>query len=294
MTKVSVIIPCFNQVHWIDDAVQSVLAQTYKDFEIIIVNDGSTEPQTNSILNSYDNPCIKVIHTVNQGVATARNTGISQATGIYILPLDADDKIADSYIQKAVGIMESNPNIGIVYCQAEFFGDETGKWELPEYSFPEILLGNVIFCSGFYRKSDWDYVQGYNPNMKYGLADYDFWLSLINLGKDVFRIQESLFMYRQRSGSMSKSITREQRIQMVTQLFENHSKLYSENISVVFRRIFDLNDQVNLLGNNVRELRSMLDQLQKERLEIIQNQTKYEKVQEKDIIKKLTGLFKRK
>ena len=266
MAKVSVVIPCFNQAHLIDDAIQSVLAQTYNDFEIIIVNDGSTDPQTDSILESYNGPRIKVVHTVNQGVASARNNGINQATGIYILPLDADDKIADSYMEKAVRILDANPNIGIVYCQAEFFGEKTGNWEMPEYSFPEILLGNVIFCSGFYRRYDWQQVNGYNPNMKYGLADFDFWLSLIESGKEVFRIPESLFLYRQRSGSMNKSITPEQMVYLYAQLFKNHSALYSENISIIFQHIVDLREQVIHLGDNVRELERRLDQIQKEEL----------------------------
>ena len=264
MPKVSVVIPCFNQAHFIDDAIQSVLIQTYQDFEIIIVNDGSTDSQTASILESYSSPRVKAVHTDNQGVACARNHGINQANGIYVLPLDADDKIADSYIEKAVRILDANPNIGIVYCQAEFFGEKAGIWELPEYSFPEILLENVIFCSGFYRRSDWEQVKGYNPNMKYGLADFDFWLSLIELGKKVYRIPERLFMYRQRSGSMNKSITREQLVYLYSQLFKNHAPLYSENISIVFSEIVDLREQVKYLEGKVRELECGVDQLQKE------------------------------
>jgi hypothetical protein len=166
-------------------------------------------------------------------------------------------------MEKAVAILDSNPQIGIVYCQAEFFGEKEGRWELPEYSFPEILLGNVIFCSGFYRRSDWEQVKGYNPNMKYGLADFDFWLSLIELGKEVYCIPEPLFMYRQRSGSMNKSISREQLVYLYTQLFKNHAALYSENISVVFRHLIDLREEQANLNQRVRDLEHTLNQLQK-------------------------------
>ena len=100
--------------------------------------------------------------------------------------------------------------------------------------------------------------------MKYGLADFDFWLSLIELGKEVYRIPERLFMYRQRSGSMNKSITREQEVYLYTQLYKNHAALYSENIAVVFRRIVDLREQVGYLEGRVRELECGADQLQKE------------------------------
>ena len=247
MPKVSVIIPCHNQGRFIGDAVQSVLAQTYNDFEVIIVNDGSTDPQTISALESYDRPPVRLIHTGNEGLASARNNGVRSASGTYILPLDADDKIASSYVEKAVGVLDADPDIGIVYCEAEFFGERTGPWELFPYSFPGILLGNVIFCSGMYRKSDWQKVNGYNPNMKYGWADYDFWLSLIELGRDVYRIPEPLFFYRQRSGSMNRSISREQHVYLYTQLFKNHPALYAENISILFRHIIELREEVQRL-----------------------------------------------
>lgn len=242
MPRVSVIIPCYNQGQFIDDAIESVLAQTYKDFEVIIINDGSTDPQVALTLESYRRPPITLIHTDNQGLASARNNGIRISTGVYVLPLDADDRIARSYVEKAVSVLDANPDTGIVYCEAEFFGENTGPWDLPPYSFPEILLGNMIFCSGMYRKSDWQQVNGYNANMKFGLADFDFWLSLIELGRGVYRIPEPLFFYRQRSGSMNKSITREQLVYSYTQLFKNHPALYAENISILFQRLLELKE----------------------------------------------------
>ena len=93
MPKVSVIIPCYNAGEWIDEAVDSVLSQTYKDYEIIIVNDGSSDPLTQEKLRSYESSSIQVIHQENKGPAAARNTGIRSARGEYILPLDADDML---------------------------------------------------------------------------------------------------------------------------------------------------------------------------------------------------------
>jgi glycosyltransferase involved in cell wall biosynthesis len=110
--QVSVIIPCYNQGRYLDDAITSVLVQTYQNFEILIVDDGSTEPETIEILQDYQQPKTRIIRTENQGVATARNLGIAQAQGTYILPLDADDKIADSYLEKAVTLLEGNEQLG--------------------------------------------------------------------------------------------------------------------------------------------------------------------------------------
>jgi glycosyltransferase involved in cell wall biosynthesis len=238
--QVSVIIPCYNQGRYLDDAIASVLVQTYQNLEILVIDDGSTEPETIEVLQNYQQPKTRIIRTENQGVAAARNLGIAQAQGTYILPLDADDKIADSYLEKAVTLLESNQQLGIVYCEAEYFGDRQGTWPLPEYKFPDILVDNMIFCSGLFRKSDWETVGGYNSNLIYGWEDHDFWLSLIELGREVYRIPEVLFFYRQKADSMSRSMTAEHYIYSYTQLFYNHPQLYSQNIQAIFAALVTL------------------------------------------------------
>jgi glycosyltransferase involved in cell wall biosynthesis len=100
MSKVSVIMPCYNQGQYIDEAVDSVLTQTYQNYEIIIVNDGSTDEFTNEKLKNYNKPKTQVIHTANQGLSAARNNGIHASNGEFILPLDADDKIANTYLER--------------------------------------------------------------------------------------------------------------------------------------------------------------------------------------------------
>ena len=122
MPKVSVVIPCFNHGRYLEEAVSSVLEQTFGDYEIIVVNDGSTDPFTVDLLKNYHPQKTRTLHTENQGLPTARNTGIAAATGDYILPLDADDKIGSEYLEQAVRVMDEQPNIGIVYCEAAYFG----------------------------------------------------------------------------------------------------------------------------------------------------------------------------
>jgi glycosyltransferase involved in cell wall biosynthesis len=256
---VSVIIPCYNQGRYLDEAIASVLAQTYQSLEIIVIDDGSTEPETIAILQNYQQPKTTLIPTENQGVAQARNRGISQAKGTYILPLDADDKIADTYLEKAVALLENNDKLGIVYCEAEYFGDRQGTWLLPEYKFPDILVDNVIFCSGLFRKSDWQTVGGYNPNLIYGWEDYDFWLSLIELGREVYRVPETLFFYRQKADSMSRRMTGEHYIYSYTQLFYNHPQLYSQNIEAIFSALVTL--KVDLFAQ-LEQARERIEQLE--------------------------------
>ena len=108
---VSIIIPCYNHGKYIDEAVDSVLKQTFQTFEIIIINDGSNDEFTNKKLENYSRPNTQVITTANQGLSLARNTGIKMAQGKYILPLDADDKIHPEYLSKAINIIDSSENI---------------------------------------------------------------------------------------------------------------------------------------------------------------------------------------
>lgn len=232
MPKISVIIPCYNQGQYLEESVQSVLNQTFKDLEIIIVDDGSTDQATIDILNNFDMPKTRIIHTTNQKLAMARNNGIKEANGQYIFPLDSDDKIGAKYLELANDILDNNPEIGIVYCKAEFFGAIEGAWNLPLYNFPNILICNSIFCSALYRKSDWENVGGYNPNMLHAYEDWDFWLSLISLGVKVHRIDEVLFYYRQHTdySSMINQLQLNKFIAMKNQIIANHKKLYTENV----------------------------------------------------------------
>jgi glycosyltransferase involved in cell wall biosynthesis len=226
MPKVSVIIPCYNQGAYLQEAVESVLAQTFQDLEIFVVDDGSTDTETVNMLKDAVWPKTRVIRTENQGLSTARNTGIREAQGAYILPLDADDKIGKGYLDDAVRILDRHPEIGIVYCEASYFGVKGGRWDLPEYSLDNILNHNVIFCTALYRKADWEAVGGYNANMVYGWEDWDFWLSLIHRGLKVYRIPKVHFYYRLREVSMVHTMDEEQSFFMRLHACLNHRDLY--------------------------------------------------------------------
>ena len=244
MSRVSVIIPCFNQGKFLDEAVASVRSQTYKDIEIVIVNDGSDDDITADICNSFRGPDIKVLHTENQGLAAARNNGIKQAEGIYILPLDADDRIGSSYVDEAVAVLDSRPDIGIVYSRANLFGAVETEWPLPEYSLDEMLKNNIIFCSALYRRSDWELAGGYDPGMIYGWEDYDFWLSLIERGRRVHQLPATHFYYRVDPASMVRSKERWQKIEMFKRIYQRHSSFIGDNIEIWLQAILEYNEPV--------------------------------------------------
>jgi glycosyltransferase involved in cell wall biosynthesis len=183
MPEVSVIIPCYNQGHYLHEAIDSVLGQTFCDLEIIVVDDGSTDSATRLTLDALNRSRTTLIRRPNGGLAAARNTGIKTASGRYIMPLDCDDMLAPDYLRKAVSAMKSSSELGIVYCHAEKFGAENGPWKLPPYSRWRMLLGNIIFCSALYPHSDWEKVGGYDESLRRGWEDWDFWLSLLELGR---------------------------------------------------------------------------------------------------------------
>lgn len=235
MAKISVIMPCFNHSAFIDEAINSVLSQTYTNIELIIVDDASTDPELRPkiiALSKKDKRIQAIFLDHNSGPSVARNVGIEACEGTYILPLDADDCIAPTYIEKAVQIIESDPKIGVVYCEVEFFGAMTGHWKLAAYSFPEILFANMVICSSLYRKSDWARYGGYSENMRDGLEDWDFWLNFTAENKSFIRIPENLFYYRKSNKSLSRNdaINRSKSIRLLSTIIKNHRELYLSNI----------------------------------------------------------------
>jgi len=236
---VSVIIPCYNQGIYLETAVKSVLKQSYSSYEIIIVNDGSTCSRTKRILENAFFPRTSILHTVNQGVAAARNEGISRAKGKYILPLDADDKLGPDYIHEAVAVMEADEEVGIVYCRAEHFGILAGPVKLADYSIEQMLYDNVILCSGVFRRDDWRQTGGYRTEMKYALEDHDFWLSILTLGRKVVRLPGCHFYYRIKFKSRSTKVRPEQYLEMRRQTYLRHRELYIKHADALFQKTFE-------------------------------------------------------
>ena len=248
MPIVSVVIPCYNAGEWIDEAVASVLAQTYKNYEIIIVNDGSTDILTKEKLRKYEHSSTQVIHQENKGLAGARNTGIRKAKGKYILALDADDMLMPTFLEKAVPVIDNNSKIGVVTCWAEKFGEESGLIVHPRtVKRWRVLISNQALTSSLFRKVSWEEVKGYDEKIP-GAADWEFWIQILTLGWKQYAIQEPLFRYRIRSESIyhSRSLSTHRAIDKY--IYKKHRNLYrkhfwkiiGEMISISWRRPYFL------------------------------------------------------
>lgn len=231
--KVSVIIPCYNHGKYLEEAIDSVLRSTYDNYEIIVINDGSTDYLTRQVLETLDKPHTTVVHSNNKGVAYSRNIGIENATGEFILPLDADDKISERYMEKAMEVFKTMPGMGIVYSKACLFGEKRGRWRLPPYSLEQVLASNIIFCSAFYRKKDWAKVNGYKPEIPFGKEDWEFWLSLLEAGLKVYQIPQVHFYYRIKRGSRDVISNEEAQKRLSWSMYINYTKIFMTSICLI-------------------------------------------------------------
>jgi glycosyltransferase involved in cell wall biosynthesis len=247
---VSVIIPCYNQENYILECLESVKAQTYSNWECIIVDDGSSD-NTKTVIQNYikSENRIKYYYQQNSGVSIARNTAIAMSTGKYILPLDGDDKIGNTYIEKAVTHLENRAQVAVVYCKAELFGNSFGHWHLPEYSFELLLKENILFCSGLFRRIDFEKTLGYDSSMKVGLEDWDFWISLLSHGGSVYQIDDILFFYRIRKNSRNSSFDVDKEKVIRNYVYQKHKALYDK-----YFKVSDLIHEIHLLSMDNKSL----------------------------------------
>lgn len=257
MSQVSIIIPCFNAGRLLLEAVESALAQTYPDLEVIVVDDGSTDDETRLALAELKhNTNVTVIRQENRGASAARNAGISAASGMYIMPLDADDLIEPNYVKQAVPVLTTHNDVGLVYCRADFFGDQSGPWGLAEFSWSQVLVHNMVFCTALYRQEDWLAVGGYDESMVSGREDHDFVLRILGLGRRVHRLDEVLFHYRQHGFTKNFAIgqSRANLIEASAKILRNNTKIYVEHAEDLFQFIFEQHDQIMDLKHRYRAL----------------------------------------
>lgn len=194
MESVSIIIPCYNQAHWLSEAIESCLAQTVKPLEIIVVNDGSSD-NTNEVARKY--PVI-LVEKENGGLSSARNAGIKVAKGKYVLTLDADDKLHPQFLEKTIGIDD------IVGVAQQEFGTSNTLWRPPHLhpTANEFRKYNCINCCSLQKREIWEKIGGYDEKMKFGYEDWQYWYRATLKGYKVSVIDEPLFYYRKHGRSM--------------------------------------------------------------------------------------------
>lgn len=239
MTKVSVIVPCYNQAQYLDESLASVYNQTFTNWECIIINDGSPD-NTETIARKWEtkDPRFIYISKENGGVSSARNLGIEKASSEFIVTLDADDKYETSFIEKALQVLLDNPEIGIVSSWGVFFtkGKNLKIFQSNAKSITDFLFHNGInMGSSLYRKECWEKARKYDVDVKNGYEDWEFYLRISALGWKVHVIEEVLFFYRQHIVSRRKEMNQRDN--------ENKKYIYMNNKSIYFKHYEELIDR---------------------------------------------------
>ncbi|CAN5424079.1 glycosyltransferase family A protein [soil metagenome] len=230
--KVTVVIPCYNQGIFLMDALKSLQTCDNNLFDLIIVNDGSIEKETKVILKRLSDEGFNVFNQENKGLGEARNTGIRLSRTDYVLPLDADNKILPIYLTKAIHILNTQPEIAVVYGNAKLFGEETGALTPGPFNLQQLMICNYIDACAVIRKSAIEAV-GLYDNMKImGYEDWDLWLRFAFGGYQFYYLDETLFEYRVRENSMLRSLN--QNIQRQNEIEDYFSKKYADKLDFEF------------------------------------------------------------
>lgn len=245
--KVSVIIPCYNYGRFLRESVGSALAQTYDDYEIIIVNDGSTDDSAEvagQLISKNNRIPMRLIDQENSGQpAISRNNGIKSSKGEYIICLDADDMMDSSLLEECVNVLDANPKAALVYPDQVHF--ENGKAKLihsQEWNDKLILQTNLIPTCCMFRKKVWEEAGGYKTNV-IGYEDWDLWITIGgDLKYPVIRIPKPFFYYRvNHSGVFADASERDTELR--AQIILNHPGLYGEEAVSLAQKYFELKKQ---------------------------------------------------
>jgi glycosyltransferase involved in cell wall biosynthesis len=192
---VSVVVPCYNGGRFLDDLLACLAAQSFRDFETIIVNDGSTDEATLAKLAALD-PAIRVVHQENRRMAGARNTGFREARGEFVLPLDCDDRIEPSFLAETVPMLAgAPPEVGFVFTDVRLAGALEGLLPRRCNHFEQLFLNQLHYCM-LIRKSAWQAVGGYDETMHDGGEDWEFNISLSHAGFRGIGLAKPLLVYR--------------------------------------------------------------------------------------------------
>ncbi|MGB9640245.1 MAG: glycosyltransferase [Anaerolineales bacterium] len=284
MTKVSVIIPVYNQGRFLREAIQSCLEQSYEDVEIIVVNDGSTDETPQIVQGFQDYPNVKIIHQENTGLPGARNRGIRESSGDYLCFLDSDDYYDSEKIKLQAEILDGDESIDFIYCDI-ITVDESGVPVDDEYSvgkaraelsgdiFPSLLLGGYFPPhTVMLRRSCLEQVGEFDPELG-GHADYDLWLRLAASGCRACYLDRKLAYYRTHPASMSKDWNHmnETRLAALVKVTKRWPEIVAQNINKLITTNEELYKSNQWLNNNWQGVLDQMAEVQRTNDELYKN-----------------------
>ncbi|NTW31666.1 MAG: glycosyltransferase [Bacteroidetes bacterium] len=226
----SIVVPYFNMGEYVEETIESIINSTYKNIEIIIVNDGSTNESSIEKINELAKKHkIKIINKVNEGLSNARNDGAKAAKGDYLAFIDPDDTIEPEYFEKALNILKNFKNVSFVGCWAKYFGNASGYWPAFNPEPPYILFHNMLNSSALIYKKDSFLHSGLNDaRMIYGMEDYESVINMLSNGYNGVVLPEPLWNYRIRKNSMARNFTKNKQLYLYKLISEKHKNYFSK------------------------------------------------------------------
>jgi GT2 family glycosyltransferase len=239
--RVSVVIPVYNAGPLLAEALRSLDAQAFRDFETVIVDDGSTEPRTLAILaRATRAPGVTVHRVPNGGPARARNLAIERARGEFILPLDADDYLAPAFLERTVPVLDAEPDVGIVHTWVGLVGGHRGTWRTGGFTVDELLSRCTIHVTSLFRRAVWEQVGGYDPRFVHGSEDWDFWIGAAAAGWTARAVPEVLAFYRRSASSRERDARRRGvSAKCMRALVRKHRALYDGHMEAALAGMYE-------------------------------------------------------
>ncbi|AXP79274.1 Chondroitin synthase [Mariniflexile rhizosphaerae] len=236
---ISIVIPCYNDTQFIEQAVDSALNQTYFDKEIIVVDDGS-DFETKKVLKNIEHKITKLITQENKGQSTARNVGIRYAKGEFVLVLDSDDFFEPTFCEKAINIFTSCKETKIVSCYANLLFNNGKKlhYKPKGGTIHDFLFFNQILGTSMFKRQDWEYCGGYDESMRNGFEDWEFFIRLLKNGGIAEVIKEHLYNYRKRLNSTTLKAN-ENKYELLKYMFLKHKELYINNFELTISHLLN-------------------------------------------------------
>jgi hypothetical protein len=223
--RVSVFLPCFNAHKHLRQAIDSVRNQTFQDLEILVIDDGSTDPDTLTVLDGLGDD-VRVIRQKNRGLAGARNRGFAEARGHCVLPLDCDDWLEPEFVEKGMQALEAAGARAFAFAHLFLEGDESGPLAKNYNGFEQLFVNQLPYCL-LVPKSLWTEVGGYDETMRYGFEDWEFNIRLGLSGATGIVIEEPLFHYRVSGTGMLKSLSVGRFAQLWGYIQDKHRAAYT-------------------------------------------------------------------
>lgn len=233
---VSIIIPCYNYAHYLGEAIESALAQTYSPIEVIVVDDGSTD-ETRSVAARYP---VQLITQPNQGLSASTNNGIRASQGEFVVRLDADDVLYPTFVEETIAALQRDSMAPLAHTDAEYFGTRTGRVPFVPFDVDAIAQGAMVTCTSLFRRSAWETVDGLDERMTL-CEDWDLWLTFAERNMRGIMVRNVLWGYRQHGASMvnRKILTLDglrREYALMCQLHDRHPTVFSPG--KLIRRLF--------------------------------------------------------